>query len=149
MRYLIVGAACIIGTLILAAAPAAENVDEAETVRNAIAAQNAKYAKAVTAMDVQTYLSLYTDDAILLYSGKAVKGRAARQKEAESQLAAAKDPIFKPIEVDVRRDLAYEAGEYTVTSRRNGNKIKGTYLVVWKKQPDGEWKIHVEATTAP
>jgi uncharacterized protein (TIGR02246 family) len=142
------GSACVCA-LILARAPAADNVDEVAAVRKAIAAQNVKYAKAVSEMDVPSYLSLYTDDATLLYSGKAVKGRTARENAAKSQLAATTDPTFKQLEVDVRGDLAYEVGEYTVMPRAGGNRMKGTYLVVWKRQQDGEWKIHVEASTGP
>ena len=36
--------------------------------------------------------------------------------------------------------------EIAVTGRSNGQKSSGSYLVVWKKQKDGTWKIHIDAS---
>ncbi len=41
-------------------------------------------------------------------------------------------------------DLAYDVGRYTMTVPHKGGgtrQDKGKYLTVWKRQPDGGWKI--------
>src|SRR5262249_7529650 len=142
MRILV--GACLF--VVASTAWADKKADDVAAVRKAIAAQNAKYVEAVNKQDVPAFLALFTDDATLLYAGKTVKGKKAREEAAKVQVAAVKDPLFKTTEVDVRSDLAYEEGEYTVTARAGGKKTSGTYLVIWKRQKDGAWKIHVEAT---
>jgi ketosteroid isomerase-like protein len=42
------------------------------------------------------------------------------------------------VEVANSNDLAYALGFYTIDSPPAD---KGTFLDVWKKQPDGSWKI--------
>lgn len=40
-------------------------------------------------------------------------------------------------------DMGYTWGFYTVTLG-NGKQIKGKYLNIWLKQPDGGWKVAVD-----
>ena len=56
---------------------------------------------------------------------------------------------FSAARVDVARsgDLASEQGAYEFgTSDKKGKTTieRGTYVTVWKKQPDGAWKVVVD-----
>jgi len=51
------------------------------------------------------------------------------------------------VEVARSGDLAYENGTYDfVTTGKDGKTSdeKGKYLVIWKKQADGAWKVAVD-----
>lgn len=50
-------------------------------------------------------------------------------------------------EVSSSRDLGYSWGIYAVDQITPGGKVRlgtGKYLNVWKKQPDGSWKVLVD-----
>jgi len=146
MREVLLVCLCAVATWFASTARADEKPDDVAAVRKAIAAQNTRYAESVNKQDVAAFLDLFTEEATVMQVGRTIKGKKAREAAAEEQVAAVKDPVLKTTEVDVRNDLAYEVGEYTVTSREGGKKTSGTYLVIWKKQRDGVWKIHVEST---
>jgi ketosteroid isomerase-like protein len=51
------------------------------------------------------------------------------------------------VEVARSGELAYETGAYNiVTTDKQGKSTdkKGKYLVIWKKQSDGSWKVAVD-----
>jgi ketosteroid isomerase-like protein len=46
-------------------------------------------------------------------------------------------------------DMGFTWGHYEGTARdREGNatKTSGRYMTVWKKQPNGEWKVALDAS---
>ncbi|HUF27455.1 MAG TPA: DUF4440 domain-containing protein [Gemmatimonadaceae bacterium] len=48
-------------------------------------------------------------------------------------------------DVEVAGDLAVETGHYTLAMQPQGGAAvtdSGKYIVVWKRQPDGSWKLH-------
>ena len=48
-------------------------------------------------------------------------------------------------DVKVNGDTAYENGKYSIKIQPEGQEgvmDNGKYLVVWKRQDDGDWKIH-------
>ena len=120
--------------------------DKVAAVRKAIAAQNAKYAKAVTKRDLRAFMALFTDDATVMQVGKSIKSKKEREAAAKNQFASVTESVLETNELDVRGDLAYEVGKYTVTAREGREKASGSYLVIWKRQKGGEWLIHIEAT---
>ena len=91
---------------------------------------------------------LYADDAIVLPPEAAVvKGNAAI-KEFWSGMAAFKPTDWKLAteEVEVHGDVAIETGTYSLKLTPPGAKEaiadNGKYMVVWKRQSDGSWKIY-------
>jgi ketosteroid isomerase-like protein len=132
--------------LAFSTAAQADEADDPAAVRVAIGRRNVQYAEAVTRQDVPAFLSLFTDDATILYVGQTVKGKNEREQAAKEQLSRVKNPVLKTTQLDVRGDLAYEVGEYMVTGRSDGTISSGSYLVIWKQEKGGLWKIHVEAT---
>ena len=59
---------------------------------------------------------------------------------------------FTPSKIEVSRasDLAYDLGEYQLTTNDKKGKpqtVKAKYVVVWGKQPGGTWKALVDTAT--
>jgi len=55
--------------------------------------------------------------------------------------------VWEPLFADVSQsgDLGYSYGVYTMTSKSDSlTNEKGTYLTVWKKNSDGDWKFVVD-----
>jgi ketosteroid isomerase-like protein len=113
----------------------------------AIAEFNAKYLKAINDEDIGTLASLTTEDHIMIASGRPpIVGKAAND--------AANGRVFKqfdidetwtPLETIVSGDLAYQRGTFTVaaTPKAGGNttKTSGTFLRIYRRQPNGEWRM--------
>ena len=102
-------------------------------------------------VDVGTAEAFYrylADDALLLPSSVGpVEG-----KDAIREFMSSGPEIvlrWQPVKADVSRsaDLGYTWGTYwfeTKDAEGNSKRIDGKYLNVWKKQPDGTWKVLVD-----
>ena len=113
--------------------------------RNGIRAVVANFDKAVLAGDWPAVVSVYAEDGILLPPNMpAVQGRAAIQSffGAFPKLTAFKQSV---IEVEGQGDLAYPRGTYEMTTMPPGAKAPlkdtGKVIAVWRKQPDGSWRV--------
>lgn len=126
-------------TLSSAADPAA--------VRQAIDSNNARFSAAMVKGDTSVLASIYAEDAVMMGANeKAVRGRNEIAKSMAAMHAQMKLPAFelKAQDVIVSGDHAIETGTYSMTMQPTGAKAitdVGKYLVVWKHQPDGSWKI--------
>jgi uncharacterized protein (TIGR02246 family) len=120
---------------------------EAE-VREAVA----RWTATAAAKDAEGFLSFYTDDAVLMVAD----APDLEGTEALAGVVAAmmQDPAFSlrfgsdRIVAARSGDLAYETGHYTLTmSGPDGDPTteKGHYVVVWRKQTDGSWKVALDA----
>lgn len=104
--------------------------------------------EAAEAKDLERYVSFYADDASLFWPGAPmVTGRAAIREFMRAFLSIPAFSLsFETAKVDVSRagDLAYSYGTNKVTLVDPiGNRMKdrGKYLTVYRKQPDGTWKV--------
>ncbi len=107
--------------------------------RRAIEKQNLIYHESVAKGDLEGYAEMFADDGVVLWKGELIQGRDRIREWARPTMTLGVGPIIQLADNDVRDDLAYEAGIYT-----RGN-LSGSYLTVWKKQPDGQGRIQVEA----
>jgi uncharacterized protein (TIGR02246 family) len=106
------------------------------------------------AKDFDKLVAHYTDDATFMVGGSPeAVGKNAIQKEYKDLLADPNLSIkFESTKSEVAKsgDLAYTQGTYamTVTDPVTKKVIndKGSYVTVWKKQPDGSWKAVQDAT---
>jgi uncharacterized protein (TIGR02246 family) len=117
----------------------------------AIRAASAAWSQAASAKDLDKAVSFYADDALMLPD----KAAAARGKENIrtdwAPLLALPGPGLRwqtsSVEVARSGELAYKTGAYNlVTTDKQGKSSdeRGKYLVIWKKQSDGSWKVAVD-----
>jgi ketosteroid isomerase-like protein len=145
MITVVIGAAC---TQPAPAAPPPPPPPDPAAVRSAIESTNAKAVAAILAGDVTTATAHYADDAVVMMpNAPKATGRADIAGVFAGLLAemSVKAATFTTSEVLVEGNMAVETGVYNMTMqlKKGGAEIKdtGKYLTVWKKQPDGSWKI--------
>lgn len=114
----------------------------------AIRAAEAEALKAAVAKDVERLASFYAEDAVLLMPGtpRGVGKDAIRKTWGGLFAAPGASLNFQPDKVEVSRggDLAYCYGTYALTvndPRGRPLAAKGDYVVVYRKQADGQWKL--------
>ena len=117
--------------------------------RSAIEKVIAAFEKAANAKDAAAIANMYTEDATLLAPGSPpIKGRKNIQQFWQGFLnAGASDAKLKVEEVVSLGDTAYEIGgfEADMPNPQGGTaRSQGKYVVIWKRQPDGGVKLHVD-----
>ena len=127
---------------------AATSATDAGAVRQAIDAANTKFVEAMKRGDTVTIADNYTDDAVVMPQGtESWRGREAIRKGFGGMLSQAtlKEFSMKTEDIAIGGDLAVETGSYEETAQPKAGgkevKDKGKYVVLWKRQPDGSWKI--------
>ncbi len=139
----VVGACSNSNTKTPAQPPDTRAADEA-----AIRAAVIEWSNAAQAKDVNKAVSFYADDAMQFADkGPLVEGKDSIRTGWEQMLALPGPGLtFATTGVEVARagDMAYEYGTYDFATKDRKGKIideKGKYVVVWKKQADGSWKV--------
>ena len=130
------------------AEPEKEVLDLAQ-VRETIEAANLKFGEAVRQGDAAALAALYTDDAIILPpNSDMIQGRQGIEEFWGMVIQmGVTDAILTTVDVMGSDDLVYEIGQYTLTIQPEGQEPvedMGKYVVVWKLQADGSWKLHVD-----
>lgn len=93
------------------------------------------------------YLYL-ADDAVQLPAG--LPPIVGREKIRESMSGSSKAVLkWEPVKAEVAKsgDLGYTWGNYEISWQGEDGrteKLYGKYLNIWKKQPDGTWKVVVD-----
>jgi len=111
----------------------------------------AKFAKATAEGGGKAFAQWFAEDGVTLANGQEpVHGREAIAKQAtwqpkEYQLT------WTPTEVllSPTGDMGYTWGHYEGHSRdANGNPLvtAGRYMTIWRKEPDGSWKVVLDAS---
>ena len=126
-----------------------EEMDIAQ-VRAAIEEANLKFCEAVRQGDAAAIAALYTDDATVLPpNSDMIQGRQGIEESWNATIQmGVKDAVLTTEDVFGSGDLVYEIGKYTITIQPEGQEEPiedmGKYVVVWKLQEDGSWKLHVD-----
>ena len=115
--------------------------------RVAIEAANAKFSEAYARGDAQALSAMYTSDAIALPpDSEMIRGNEAigefwkATRDSGVQSAA-----LTTVDVGRSGDVAYEVGQVSLTIQPPGKEpttAVAKYVVVWKRQGDGSWKLH-------
>lgn len=129
---------------LIACAPAGPEVDVAAE-RGAVL--DADRAWSETPPDLDAFVAAFTPDAVNLMGGSPPSRgvEAIRASTADLFGAPGFALSWEPERADVSAcgDLAYTIGSYELTT--DDGTRPGKYLTVWKKQPDGAWKVAVDA----
>jgi uncharacterized protein (TIGR02246 family) len=127
--------------------PAPSSATDPE-IRQSIDAGNAKYIDAFAKSDAGALAGLY-DESGSRFSpkGVVVRGRPAIAESVAGFMKSVTGPIKVSIETQdlwLVDNLVYETGKYTYTFTPPGKsetRTGGHYVTIWKRQPDGGWKI--------
>ncbi|HEY6110371.1 MAG TPA: SgcJ/EcaC family oxidoreductase [Gemmatimonadales bacterium] len=153
MRPSTVGVAVVIGLL----APRAIHAqDDLAAVRRAIDAQNQAWAEATRAGDAAAIARIFADSGVelSLRAGKTWKGRAAVQELFTQiyQNPHATEAVVQTDQVILDGPTAIEYGHYRFTYPPKDGQPQvdsGHYVVVWRKQADGTWRILLDTGLPP
>jgi len=122
---------------------------DATQVRKSIEEACAKYSEAIREGNLAGVVDAYTVDATLVPpDGEILNGKQAIEELYKKFFQMGmKDIAFTTIEVGGSGDTAYEIGKTKVRIQPEGQAamIDSTkYLVIWKRQADATWKVHVD-----
>jgi uncharacterized protein (TIGR02246 family) len=149
MKILLISATAMVLLTACTQAPPPPPPDTRAADEKAIRDQETAAAQAWSAKDVDKVVALYADDATLMLpnapgmTGKAAIGAAFK--------GAIGDPNFTlsiqntSVEASKSGDLGFVRGTYAVQATdpktKKATTEKGNYVIVYKKQADGSWKI--------
>jgi uncharacterized protein (TIGR02246 family) len=113
------------------------------------------WAAAAAAKDLEKSTAFYADDSQMFAPGVPPAVGKDSVRKTWSGLLTAPDFVslsFVPTSVQVAQagDMAYELGTYEIVMKDKKGKStpqKGVYVVVWKKQADGSWKVEVDSSS--
>lgn len=122
---------------------------EADEVRKAVEAANAEWVAAFNRGDAVAVAALYTEGATLMPPDREmVRGRQGIQEFWQGGIQRGlKDAVLTTVEVQADGNTAYKIGRVSLTVHAKDQApkpISGKYVVVWKRQADGSWKLHVD-----
>jgi uncharacterized protein (TIGR02246 family) len=137
-----------------AQAPPPAPPDTRAADEKAIRVSETAWVKEFAAKDMDKIVAHYADDGmVLLSNAPTMVGKDAIRAGMKDTVI---DPKFsldlKTVKVEVSGDLAYSQGTYSVMAPDPKTKKvmaeTGRYVEVYKKQPDGSWKI-IEDINSP
>ena len=117
-------------------------------VRSIIESNNKKLAAGISDGDAAAIAALYTADARLLPTNfEIMKGTQAIQAFWQGGIdMGIKGATLETLEVQVKEDIAYEVGKYTLKIQVSADQTitdEGKYVVIWKRENDS-WKLDVD-----
>lgn len=146
--------ACIATALTVVSACAHPNGSrrgEAANARAEIAAANAEFARAMVSGDSGAMAAVFAEDGVIIpamepgfVSGRAeIEAYQARRLQARRYL----DATITTVQLEASGDQAWETGTNRVTVQQGDSApvtVTGRYLAVWKRGPDGRWRIRAD-----
>ena len=117
----------------------------------AIRQSDVAWSKVAEARQVDGHNAYFLEDAVVLAPNEAmVSGKESIRKMVGEMFAMPGFAIkWQPTKVEVARsgDFGYSLGTYELSiNDPKGTPVadRGKYATVWKKQPDGSWKVAVD-----
>lgn len=107
------------------------------------------FAKAVERDGLGGWMAAFAPGGRMIGGGESYIGLEAIRRQmlpvfADSTFSLSWDPIYA--EVAASGDLGYTVGRYTSSSGSGvtATRQEGTYLTVWRRQPNGDWKVQAD-----
>lgn len=117
----------------------------------AIAAANAEFAQALVAGDARAMAAVFTEDGEVIPPMQRgfVSGRAEIEAYNAARLQGRRylDVAIATVHLEVSGDVAWETGTSRATMQQGKLApvtVTGRYLAVWRRGPDGRWRIRAE-----
>lgn len=137
--------------LLASLAVAKKGASDEEAIRKL----DAEWSAAAESKDVDKTVSFYAPDGSMLPANapKATGQEQIRAVWAHLLTDLKADVTFAPTKIEVAKsgDLAYDVGTYQLKVKdAQGNPVTeiGKFVVVWKKQPDKQWKVMADIFNA-
>ncbi len=123
-----------------------ETVGDIEADIDAIKKLSDVYGSVVSNGDVDSYIELFTEDAIVMPpNSKIVIGRENILNRAKSRFGTYKEigleEVTNPDEIKIYGDWAFDLGITTYKTRVDPTVKTNKYIRIWQKQPDDSWKL--------
>jgi ketosteroid isomerase-like protein len=114
----------------------------------AIRAAGPGFIRAFNAGDADAVARYYSDDAVFLAPNAPIAKGMSGVRDAFRAFLTSVHPTlsFTPDRIVQSCDMAYEYGHYTTQSSA-GNDT-GNYLTVWRRMPNGDWKIVADSVNS-
>jgi ketosteroid isomerase-like protein len=131
---------------LLSACSAAPPPPAADALRASLERAELAFAAATAARGPDGWVEAFAEDGMMLGSrGNITKGHAAVRARITPALAAAK-LTWRPtlVEVAPSGDMGFTYGLYEASvAGKDGVPVvsRGTFMTVWKRGPDGSWKV--------
>lgn len=126
----------------------AASAADTKAIEKAVRDLDAQWSGAAEARDVDKLVSYYADDATVLPAHAAIATTKEAIRSIFKNLLTVPGVAlsWKAAKVDVAQsgEVAYSMGTYELTAPDDSGKPtidRGKYVAVWKKQPDGKWKV--------
>lgn len=136
-----------IGVLLFAATASLAQKSNPNPDERAIRQLDKDWSAAAQSKDVDKTVSFYADDASAFpFNAPIATGKEQiRQVWAHLTSLPGFSLTFSPTKIEVAKssDLAYDIGTFELKAndpQGNATTTVGKYVVVWKKQPDKQWK---------
>jgi len=103
--------------------------------------------QAVSAGDVEAEVSRFTEDGIYMWpDAPSIEGHRALREWFEERFARVEARIEKETkEIEICGDWAFERGTYVARIRPKSSgtvrTVRGKYINIFRRQPDGSWRI--------
>jgi len=106
-----------------------------------------RFQSAFNAGNADAVAGFYADDAVLLLPNSPIaRGSAAVRATMSGMTGMHPSLDFSPDRISQSGDMAYEVGHYTMTM--GGNRDQGDYVAVWRRQPNGDWKMVADSVVS-
>jgi uncharacterized protein (TIGR02246 family) len=143
MRLVMVALLLMVGIAVSIAQKSNPNADE-----QAIRKLDKDWSAAAQSKDVDKTISFYADDASAFPFNAPIATGKEQIRQMWSHLTSTPGFAlnFGPTRIEVAKsgDLAYDVGTFALTlndAQGNAATEAGKYVVVWKKQPNKQWKV--------
>jgi len=137
----------IVANASTAYAASKRNDEGVREARTAIEAANAKFSEAFARGDTKALSAMYTSDAIAFPpDSEMIRGNEAiGEFWKATRESGVRGAALTTVEVSRSGDVAYEVGKVSLTIQPAGKEpttAMAKYVVIWKRQADGSWKLH-------
>jgi ketosteroid isomerase-like protein len=114
------------------------------TGEDEIRAADQAWLEAFAAGNLERSLQFCADDCeVMPQNAPAAKGLDAIRSLFREWFKPGLKIHWTPDRVEASGDLGFSSGTYEMSFEDSGRTVRhrGKYLIVWKKQPDGTWKV--------